>query len=88
LIQPFYFCFMFYAYILKCSTDSTLYKGHTDNIEKRLKEHNSGKSDYTSRKGPWEIVYFEEFQTRKEAIRREKYFKSAAGRKYIKKLNI
>jgi len=79
---------MFYAYILKCITDGSLYKGHTDDLEKRLKQHNSGKSDYTSRKGSWKIVYYEEFITREEAIKREKYFKSAAGRRFIKKLNI
>lgn len=79
---------MFYTYILKCASDGSLYKGHTKDLEKRLKEHNSGKSDYTSRKGPWEIVYFEEFQSLEKAVKREKYFKSAAGRRFIKKLNL
>ncbi|MCX6303224.1 MAG: GIY-YIG nuclease family protein [Bacteroidia bacterium] len=79
---------MYYTYILKCTIDGSLYKGQTDNLEIRLKQHNSGKSDYTSRKGPWKIVYYEEFNTRVEAISREKYFKSAAGRKFIKKLNL
>ena len=79
---------MFYTYILKCITDGSLYKGHTKDLENRLKEHNSSKSDYTSRKGTWNIIYFEEFLTLKEAIKREKYFKSAAGRRFIKKLNI
>ena len=79
---------MFYTYILKCASDGSLYKGHTKDIDKRLKEHNSGKSDYTSRKGPWEIVYYEAFQSLEEAVKREKYFKSAAGRRFIKKLNL
>jgi putative endonuclease len=79
---------MFYTYILKCNADGSLYKGHTKDLENRLKEHNSGKSDYTSRKGPWEIVYFEEFQSHEDAVKRERYFKSAAGRRFIKKLNL
>ena len=79
---------MFYTYILKCVSDGSFYKGHTEDLQKRLKEHNSGKSDYTSRKGPWRIIYFEEFQSLAEAVKREKYFKSAAGRRFIKKLNL
>ena len=83
-----HFAFMYYTYILKSQLDGSLYKGHTKNLERRLKEHNSGKSEYSSRKGPWKIIYYEEFPCREEAICREKYFKSAAGRRFIKKLNI
>ena len=75
---------MFYCYILKSSVDGSFYKGLTENIENRLKQHNSGKSEYTSRKGPWKLVYLEEFITREEAMKRERYFKSAAGRRFIK----
>ena len=79
---------MFYCYILKSSVDGSFYKGQTENIENRLKQHNSGKSEYTSRKGPWKLVYLEEFITREEAMKRERYFKSAAGRRFIKNLNL
>jgi putative endonuclease len=87
-IEGFYFFIIFYCYIIKSKIDGSLYKDQTENLEDRLKQHNSGKSEYTSRKVPWELVYFEEFKTRDEAIKREKYFKSAAGRRFIKVLNL
>jgi putative endonuclease len=58
--------------------------GITNNLERRLKEHNSGKHFYTKRYLPWEIVYFEKFISREKAREREKYYKSAAGRKKLK----
>jgi putative endonuclease len=87
-MRAFYFYFIFYTYILKSKIDGSFYKGQTDYLENRLKQHNSGKSEYTSKKAPWVIVYHEEFQTRDKAIKREKYFKSAAGRKFLKGLNL
>ena len=79
---------MYYVYILKSLRDNTLYKGQTENLEVRLKQHNSGKSDYTSRKAPWKLVYFEEYNTREEALMREKFLKTAGGRKFVKQLNL
>lgn len=62
---------MNYTYILKCS-DATLYTGWTNNLEKRIADHNSGKgAKYTRGRGPVKLVYFEEFQTKEEAMRRE-----------------
>lgn len=62
----------FYTYILECS-DGSLYTGYTVNLEKRLREHNSGKSGakYTRSRRPCKLVYFEEYQTKQEAMRRE-----------------
>lgn len=66
---------MNYVYILKCS-DGTLYTGYTNNLEKRLKVHNSGKgAKYTRGRLPVEIVYSEVFQTKSEATKREYYIK-------------
>ena len=78
----------YYVYIIRSKFDGTLYKGYTSDLAKRIKEHNSGKTNYTSRKGPWELVYYEEYEFLAEALKREKYFKSAAGRRFIKKLNL
>lgn len=62
---------MNYVYILRCS-DGTLYTGYTNNLEKRLKVHNSGKgAKYTRCRLPVEIVYFEEYCTKSEATKRE-----------------
>ena len=62
---------MNYTYILKCRDDS-LYTGWTNNLEKRLITHNEGKgAKYTKARRPVELVYYEEFQTREEAMKRE-----------------
>lgn len=62
---------MNYVYILRCS-DNTLYTGWTNNLDKRLKTHNSGKgAKYTRARLPVEIVYFEEFDNKKDAMKRE-----------------
>lgn len=62
---------MNYVYILRCA-DDTLYTGWTNSLEKRLKAHNSGKgAKYTKARLPVEIVYFEEFEEKKEAMKRE-----------------
>ena len=62
---------MNYTYILKCKDDS-FYTGWTNNLEKRIHDHNSGKgARYTKARRPVELVYYEEFQTRQEAMKRE-----------------
>ena len=76
---------MFYVYILKSTRLRKFYTGHTDSIKRRLAEHNSGKTNYSKRYRPWEVVYYEVFDSEKDAIKREKYFKSAAGRRWLKK---
>lgn len=67
--------FMNYMYILRCS-DDTLYTGWTNNLEKRLKAHNSKKgAKYTKNRLPAELVYYEEFETKQEAMSREWHVK-------------
>lgn len=61
------------------------YKGSCKDLNKRLEQHNSGDTTSTRPFIPWSIIYSEEFETRKEALKREKYFKSAAGRRFLKK---
>lgn len=62
---------MNYVYIVKCS-DGTLYTGWTNNLEKRIKAHNDGKgAKYTRGRGPIELVYFEEFEEKVKAMKRE-----------------
>ncbi len=56
----------------------------TEDTENRLKEHNSGKTVSTKAFIPWKIIYTENFETRAQARVREKYFKTAAGRKFLK----
>lgn len=66
---------MNYTYILRCS-DGTYYCGWTNDIENRLKTHNAGRgSKYTKVRLPVELVYYEEFETKEEAMSREWYIK-------------
>ena len=75
---------MFYAYVIKSLHHNFIYKGHCENLEERLKQHNLGKTDSTRPYIPFELIYKEEFNLREEAIERERYFKSAAGRRFLK----
>lgn len=74
----------YYSYVLRSLKNGLLYKGSTENIEKRLRYHNAGESNYTSKHIPWELVIAEAFETRAEAMKREKWYKSGAGRDWIK----
>ncbi len=62
---------MNYTYIVRCS-DDTLYTGWTNDLEKRIKAHNDKKgAKYTKTRTPVELVYYEEFETKEEAMSRE-----------------
>ncbi len=75
---------MYYAYILKSLKDNSFYYGSTQDIEGRLKIHNSGKENYTRGHKPYKIHYYEEFDTRKEAAARERFFKLIEGYRWLK----
>ena len=72
---PIWYKTIVYTYLLKCS-DGTYYCGWTDSLEKRLIAHNSGKgSKYTRARLPVELVYYEEYETKQEAMSREWHIK-------------
>jgi putative endonuclease len=71
------------VYIIQSKVDGTYYVGQTEDVRRRLQWHNEGKSKYTKPKIPWEVMYVEEFNTRREAIRRERKIKRKKSRKYI-----
>lgn len=79
---------MFFMYILKSVNLGTYYVGCTNNIDKRLKQHNSsaGINRYTKGKGPWIVIYNEEYSSLSEARHREKQIKSWKKRSAIEKL--
>jgi putative endonuclease len=65
----------FYVYILRCS-DKSLYTGYTNHLQNRLSKHNTGKgAKYTRARLPVTLVYFEEFPTKQEAMKREIFIK-------------
>jgi putative endonuclease len=74
----------YYVYVLKSEVDNSWYIGYTLDLEKRIIEHNSGKTITTKRKMPWSIIYFEASKSKEDAISREKYLKSGMGRRYLK----
>jgi putative endonuclease len=76
---------MFYVYFLKSLKNSDLYVGSTENVEKRLNLHNSGKVKSTKFYKPWELLGYEEYKSRAEAVRQEKFFKSHHQRDILKK---
>jgi putative endonuclease len=76
---------MFFAYVLKSVLHPYYYKGHCQDLQKRLQEHNLGLTKSIRPYIPFEMVYYESFETLAQAIEREKYFKSAAGRRFLKR---
>ena len=71
---------MNYTYILKCK-DGTLYPGWTNDLDKRVKAHNEGRgAKYTRSRTPVELVYYETFETKEEAQRREYAIKKMTRR--------
>jgi len=76
---------IFFVYAIKCQGGS-YYIGHTDNLQRRWREHLSGKgADWTKRHTPVYIAHYEEFSSREEAVAREKELKTTAGRRWLKK---
>lgn len=76
----------FKVYILQSHLDGSYYIGYTTDLEKRLSNHNSGKSNYTSKKIPWKVVYSENFATKSEALRREKFLKKQKNSEFYLRL--
>lgn len=74
----------FYVYVLSSKKDNSWYIGYSSDLENRIIQHNSGKTITTSRKMPWEIIYYEISFNKADAIAREKYLKSGMGRRYLK----
>jgi putative endonuclease len=80
---------MHYAYVIYSPSFSRFYKGHCNNLGTKLSGHNSGNTISTKKYRPWQLVYFESYNSLEEAIKREKYFKTSAGGRFIKfKINL
>ena len=74
----------FYVYAIVSEKDGVIYVGMAIDCEARLKEHNSGKSKYTSGHVPWRLFYTEYAGGSAQARIKEKYFKSSAGKRKLK----
>jgi len=74
---------MYEVYILFSKKYNKTYVGFTNNLSKRVKSHNLGRVSYTKRYRPWEVIYTEKLSNYYFAQKREKYFKSGAGRRKL-----
>ena len=74
----------YFAYVLVSDLTGRRYFGSCENLEKRLADHNAGKVSSTKPYRPYRIHYFEVFESRTEARKRELFFKSVEGYKYLK----
>ena len=74
----------YFVYVLKSKKFDYTYVGHTFDLRVRLAQHNAGKTKSNKAYAPFDIIYFEAFDTRHDAIKREKYFKTGSGREQLK----
>ena len=75
---------MFYTYVLKSELDNKLYIGYSPNLKKRFYEHSVGYVLSTNKRRPLKLVYYEACLSKDKAVKREKYFKTGFGRRYLK----
>ena len=78
------FYMYFYVYVLQSKKDSKFYVGFTNNLKNRIEQHNLGKVKSTQNRKPFKLVYCEASLCQKDALEREKYLKTAWGKRYIK----
>ena len=77
---------MYYVYVLENQNDKSLYIGYTENIEKRVSDHQDGKGGRTTKlKQNWQLIYQEGYLNKYDALGREKFLKGGSGRKYLHK---
>ncbi len=74
----------FYTYVLKSQKDNGYYYGYTSNLTNRLERHNQGLVRITKARRPFVIHYFEEFEDKTSAIKRENFFKTIDGYNWLR----
>jgi putative endonuclease len=77
---------MFTVYAIKSLSKNYIYVGLTNNLDRRLNEHNIGSNRTTKPYRPFVLIYTETFNSRTEARHKEKYFKSGVGKEFLRKL--
>ena len=74
----------YYTYIIESITNQRWYIGHTNDIDRRLSEHNSGQNKSTKGKGPWKLIFLKRFDSNLDANRFELRLKRFRNKKFIK----
>ena len=77
---------MYTLYILHSKSINRYYVGYTNDIDRRISEHNRIKGKYTDAGLPWILVYTESYDSKKEAMKREKFIKSMKSKQFISEL--
>ena len=75
---------MFFTYVMMSERDNKLYIGFTNDLEKRVEEHHKGVFASTANRRPLELIYYEACLSEEDALKREKYFKTGFGRRFLK----
>lgn len=70
----------YYVYVLRSLKDNKFYIGYTADLKKRFKEHQEGDVTSTKSRSPFELIFYEAYRNKYDAIRREKYFKTSKGK--------
>jgi len=79
---------MFFVYAIKSEIRNFLYVGLTDNVDRRVSQHNKGYERTTRPYLPFKLIHVESFETRQAARIREKYLKSGVGKEFLKALKV
>ena len=74
----------YYVYVLRSLKDGNLYVGATQDLRLRLQQHEAGNVQSTAHRRPLELIYYEACRSQHDAFKREKYLKSAWGKRYLK----
>lgn len=75
---------MFYTYVLLSEKDEEFYVGFTKDLGERLEKHTTGKVKSTANRRPLKLIYYEACLDERDAIKREKYFKTGFGRRFLR----
>jgi len=76
----------YYVYVLSSLKDGCFYIGFTNNLKKRFSQHNSGQVLSTKSRRPFKVIYYEAHTSKKDAKRREQYFKSTKGKSTLRQM--
>ena len=77
---------LWYVYVLYSGKDQKFYIGSTNNVKRRVAEHNQGKNISTAKRLPLKLIYFEGHLSKEDAQRRERYYKSTKGKVTIRQI--
>ncbi|MDO8584363.1 MAG: GIY-YIG nuclease family protein [bacterium] len=76
---------MYYVYVLESQLDKDWYIGYSEQIDHRVDEHNAGLNVSTKARRPWILIYYEAYLHKLDALGRERFLKSGAGHRFLRK---